>query len=314
MWMYPVGVRWIGQELILLKNQQEEPSRRKYHKPRPVSAGIRGNQKLNLFSSTLKDETNDQNKPSRKDVDNANSDCIGRLSPADNKISVTNTSDVDYLINEQRKTSIKDVLELESEKPKPAVRRQSSSELKHYDVDISSISERPPTRGGNSVGRPTSSSSNTPSTSKVGDVEIGDMDDLDEDVANLDLGPRLPVYKPIQNTVDAKPIDLNTAIALKTLIFGAGNLCFNDEWKYQCFNFCDIPKLKYGIVQKKGGPCGVTASVQACMLLELLFGENKVSKSRYSDPTREERTKCLAVALAKIFWRAGQQKCAVVVL
>ena len=26
---------------------------------------------------------------------------------------------------------------------------------------------------------------------------------------------------------------------------------FNDEWKYQSFSFCDMPKLKYGIVQKK---------------------------------------------------------------
>lgn len=39
--------------------------------------------------------------------------------------------------------------------------------------------------------------------------------------------------------------------ALKTLIFGTPMACFNDEWKFQSFSFCDMPKLKYGIVQKK---------------------------------------------------------------
>lgn len=43
--------------------------------------------------------------------------------------------------------------------------------------------------------------------------------------------------------------------ALKTLIFGTPMTCFNDEWKFQSFSFCDMPKLKYGIVQKKVISC-----------------------------------------------------------
>lgn len=39
--------------------------------------------------------------------------------------------------------------------------------------------------------------------------------------------------------------------SLKTLIFGTPMQNFNDEWKFQSFSFCDMPKLKYGIVQKK---------------------------------------------------------------
>ena len=41
--------------------------------------------------------------------------------------------------------------------------------------------------------------------------------------------------------------------SLKTLIFGTPMQSFSDEWRYQSFSFSDLPKLKYGIVQKKVG-------------------------------------------------------------
>lgn len=88
-------------------------------------------------------------------------------------------------------------------------------------------------------------------TSKVGDVEFGDVDDLDNDLADLQLGPAMPSSRPIQNLTDARPITLQTAINLKSVVFGTGNQNFNDEWRYQSFTFCDIPKLQYGLVQKK---------------------------------------------------------------
>jgi hypothetical protein len=49
---------------------------------------------------------------------------------------------------------------------------------------------------------------------------------------------------------------------------------FNQEWIMQNLAFNDIAKLKFGIVQKKGGPCGVLAAIQAYVLLELLFPNN----------------------------------------
>lgn len=54
-------------------------------------------------------------------------------------------------------------------------------------------------------------------------------------------------------------------------MFGNLSQVFTTEWSTQSFTFCDIAKLKFGLVQKKGGPCGVIASVQAYVLLELLF-------------------------------------------
>ena len=71
------------------------------------------------------------------------------------------------------------------------------------------------------------------------------------------------------------PIDFETAKSLRTLLFGNLVTTFSDDWKIQNFGFCDYAKLKYGIVQKKGGPCGVLASVQAHLLLELIFGQDE---------------------------------------
>lgn len=61
--------------------------------------------------------------------------------------------------------------------------------------------------------RPSSNHSVTSKTStKVGDLEFGDCDDLDSDLADLDLGPKLSVNRPVQNLIDARPITLQTAI------------------------------------------------------------------------------------------------------
>ncbi|ETE57672.1 hypothetical protein L345_16609, partial [Ophiophagus hannah] len=74
--------------------------------------------------------------------------------------------------------------------------------------------------------------------------------------------------------VTTKPIDFVLAKDLKTLLFGSSLGCFSEEWKIQSFTFNENPELKYGIVQKKGGPCGVLAAVQAHVLQHLIFGDS----------------------------------------
>ena len=54
-------------------------------------------------------------------------------------------------------------------------------------------------------------------------------------------------------------------------MFGNLSQVFTTEWSTQSFTFCEIAKLKFGLLQNKGGPCGVVASVQAYILLELLL-------------------------------------------
>ncbi|KYO47020.1 protein FAM188B [Alligator mississippiensis] len=115
--------------------------------------------------------------------------------------------------------------------------------------------------------------------------------------------------------VDSKAMDISLAKEIKNLLFGSSLCCFSEEWKIQSFTFNNIPQLKYGIVQKKGGPCGVLAAVQACVLQELIFGDSgRNSEARCLQPSEAHRTKCLTVAIADILWRAGENEKAVIAL
>lgn len=288
----PISAKKKGLSGPITSNLEDTGRNRKLNKPRPLTSGSR---KIILDSPELTSE------PRRSSVN-------------EDRLSGTTGS----VAGRERKPSIQDVLAVEDTKPsKPksaSGRRQASVEedFPEYSVDKSSIANRPPTRGSQ---RPSSNHSVASKLStKVGDLEFGDCDDLDLDLADLDLGPKLSVNRPVQNLIDARPITLQTAINLKTLIFGSATQCFNDEWRYQSLVFCDLPKLQYGIVQKKGGPCGVLAAIQACVLQELLFGDCKIPLKRFGDPTHEERSEALATALAKIFWRAGENKTAVVTI
>lgn len=288
----PISAKKKGLSGPITSNLEDTGRNRKLNKPRPLTSGSR---KIILDSPELTSE------PRRSSVN-------------EDRLSGTTGS----VVGRDRKPSIQDVLAVEDTKPsKPksaSGRRQASVEedFPEYSVDKSSIANRPPTRGSQ---RPSSNHSVASKLStKVGDLEFGDCDDLDSDLADLDMGPKLSVNRPVQNLIDARPITLQTAINLKTLIFGSATQCFNDEWRYQSLVFCDLPKLQYGIVQKKGGPCGVLAAIQACVLQELLFGDCKIPLKRFGDPTHEERSQALATALAKIFWRAGENKTAVVTI
>ncbi|XP_018886661.3 probable ubiquitin carboxyl-terminal hydrolase MINDY-4 isoform X5 [Gorilla gorilla gorilla] len=124
-----------------------------------------------------------------------------------------------------------------------------------------------------------------------------------------------PVPSVLKLQTASKPIDLSVAKEIKTLLFGSSFCCFNEEWKLQSFSFSNTASLKYGIVQNKGGPCGVLAAVQGCVLQKLLFeGDSKADCARGLQPSDAHRTRCLVLALADIVWRAGGRERAVVAL
>ncbi|CAH1238895.1 MINDY4B [Branchiostoma lanceolatum] len=157
----------------------------------------------------------------------------------------------------------------------------------------------------------TSSSSNT---KKFGDLEMGDVDDLEDDLGDLALSAPAPSIKPL---ADAQPITAETATELKTLLFGSASEQFNAEWRNQSLSFCETEGLRFGIVQNKGGPCGALAAIQACMLKRLLFGEarNKTANAhRLLSPDSRLRSESLALGLADLLWRAGRKKLAVVAM
>uniref|UniRef100_A0A8C5Z5D2 Ubiquitin carboxyl-terminal hydrolase MINDY n=1 Tax=Marmota marmota marmota TaxID=9994 RepID=A0A8C5Z5D2_MARMA len=145
----------------------------------------------------------------------------------------------------------------------------------------------------------------------LGALQLEDVDDtlIKEEVI---LSPAPSVLK-LQ--VASKPIDLSVAKEIKTLLFGSCFCCFNEEWKLQSFSFSDTASLKYGIVQNKGGPCGVLAAVQGCVLQKLLFeGESGARCAWQLQPSDTHRTRCLILAIADILWRAGGRQRAVVAL
>ncbi|XP_041041105.1 probable ubiquitin carboxyl-terminal hydrolase MINDY-4 isoform X2 [Carcharodon carcharias] len=151
----------------------------------------------------------------------------------------------------------------------------------------------------------------SPESQLIERLQIADIDDDDlEEVDEI-----LPVSSLRKHHIDSKPIDLPLAI-LKNLLFGSSFSCFAEEWKIQSFTFNDLPELRYGIVQKKGGPCGVLAAIQACVLQKLLFEDLASSSCEAPDlqPTNAQRSQCLALAIADILWRAGDRRRAVVAL
>ncbi|KAI7798025.1 putative protein FAM188B, partial [Triplophysa rosa] len=137
------------------------------------------------------------------------------------------------------------------------------------------------------------------------------LDDIENEGSLFDVSES-PVP---ELSLDRTPMDQRTATALKEILFGSPMACFTEEWKQQNLTFSGIPGLKYGIVQKKGGPCGILAAVQACVLQKLLFEESSNDASYERLQVSEiARTKCLSRALADILWRAGDMKRATVAI
>ncbi|XP_047231672.1 probable ubiquitin carboxyl-terminal hydrolase MINDY-4 isoform X2 [Girardinichthys multiradiatus] len=144
----------------------------------------------------------------------------------------------------------------------------------------------------------------------VSEMELDDIDD----------GDGLPEVS-LQRVVSkfnfaGCPMDRHTVMELKTVLLGSSLSCFSTEWKNQGFTFSDACDLRYGIVQRKGGPCGILASIQAFFLKKLLF-ENTDSKDTILQrlrPSSSTRRQCLVSALADVLWRAGEEKQATVAL
>ncbi|XP_012496172.1 PREDICTED: protein FAM188B [Propithecus coquereli] len=148
------------------------------------------------------------------------------------------------------------------------------------------------------------------------DGELGalQLEDVEDEMIREEV-ILCPVPSILKLQIESKPIDLLVAKEIKTLLFGSSFCCFNEEWKLQSFSFSNTASLKYGIVQKKGGPCGVLAAVQGCVLQKLLFeGDSRANCARGMQPSDAHRTRCLTLAIADIVWRAGGQERAVVTL
>ncbi|XP_043833027.1 probable ubiquitin carboxyl-terminal hydrolase MINDY-4 isoform X2 [Dromiciops gliroides] len=149
------------------------------------------------------------------------------------------------------------------------------------------------------------------------EADVLTLEDVeDEELLNEGLvQPSSLVMPLLKLQVTSKPMSLSAAKEIKAILFGSTLWGFNEEWKSQNFIFSEVTQLRYGLVQNKGGPCGVLAAVQGCVLKNLLFGGERRSTSiRELQPSDASRTHSLILAMADILWRAGGEEKAVVAL
>ncbi|XP_037788520.1 probable ubiquitin carboxyl-terminal hydrolase MINDY-4 [Penaeus monodon] len=145
-----------------------------------------------------------------------------------------------------------------------------------------------------------------------GELTLKDIDDLDNKVAGLVIGPRT-----VNTEAAGTPITLEEASHLRNLLTGSPANTMPAEWMQQNFKQNANPNLSYGLVQNKGGPCGVLACVQAYMMKCLIFGTpvspstSPVSPLR---PSQREWSWALASAITEILWKAGEEKKAILAL
>ncbi|XP_066266393.1 probable ubiquitin carboxyl-terminal hydrolase MINDY-4 [Branchiostoma lanceolatum] len=124
----------------------------------------------------------------------------------------------------------------------------------------------------------------------------------------------------------AMPITLETALALRKLLFGTGNYAFNIEWKRTRFTFRDVKSnFPYGLFMEKHGSRGMTMCVQAYILKHLLYRDGCLLEEKGNSNNllverfnmgffEDQREDALLHALADILWKAGERKYAAVTI
>ncbi|KAI8815301.1 hypothetical protein BJ742DRAFT_765682 [Cladochytrium replicatum] len=126
-------------------------------------------------------------------------------------------------------------------------------------------------------------------TPKIEDIEVLDHFSDEEEEETLSRGINLIRSMrdetnssiPPALTTRGKPIELDVQYALRSLVLpetpgskGSNrSMGFPDEWKGKGFVFRQsADDLAYGLVQSKGGPCGLLAVVQAYVIKHLILG------------------------------------------
>lgn len=145
-----------------------------------------------------------------------------------------------------------------------------------------------------------------------GEMMLKDIDDIDNKVAGLVLGP-----ENICKESSGRPITLDEASHLRSILTGSPAQPLPTEWLSQNFKQNSNPNLSYGLIQKKGGPCGVLACVQAYIMKCLIFGTSVAPNTSPISPLRPSQREwlwALGVAITEILWKAGQEQRAVLAM
>lgn len=80
------------------------------------------------------------------------------------------------------------------------------------------------------------SQTSSSSSVKVGDLEMGEIDGLDEEIANLNVGPRVMSAKINKSQHNSKPIDVKTAVVSIVSILMLGFSVRKTYCQQYCFH------------------------------------------------------------------------------
>lgn len=155
---------------------------------------------------------------------------------------------------------------------------------------------------------------NTPSTRKeTGQVTI--LDDFDpeeehllEEDTSFGFGEILSLSS-FRTSTGSRSITLDEALSLRQIVFGKPRAqsrlpSFPEDWKHKGF-YCS-KHIGYGLVQTKGGPCGLLAVAQAHLIKRLVFsGDFECIKKGKLRPSNEQTVFALIDSLAEMIWRAA---------
>ncbi|XP_046919255.2 putative ubiquitin carboxyl-terminal hydrolase MINDY-4 isoform X1 [Dermatophagoides farinae] len=152
---------------------------------------------------------------------------------------------------------------------------------------------------------------------EITDIHNEDKNDDDDDAEVLDDIQCRSINQ--NNFIDCMefetiPIDHDTAVVnLKRILFGNAALSIGQEWLHQYFEFDAInSQLWYGLVQHKGGPCGVLASIQAFLCAEF-FHWNRVENIQNVKDLHRYRNECLSKAIGNILWQIKRKDQSVII-
>ena len=163
------------------------------------------------------------------------------------------------------------------------------------------LSSLPDTSVPEGTQRPLSSDSSHPK-----EMEVKEIEDFEDGFGCIDR----PASRLISQLRKGEPISLEKGRELKKLMFAQTGLTFTVGWIGQAFSFNSNPDLRYGLVQSKGGPCGVLAVVQGYLMKVLMYGSQQFNISRVASPLspeEEERNEGLAVALSEILVKCADR-------
>ncbi|XP_067850706.1 inactive ubiquitin carboxyl-terminal hydrolase MINDY-4B [Heptranchias perlo] len=121
----------------------------------------------------------------------------------------------------------------------------------------------------------------------------------------------IPKALVVSSSLGGMPITLETAVALRKILFGTTFQVFNYEWKKSHFKFRDpYSDLSYALEAERGGTRTIQMVVQAHVLKYLLFTKNSEVESQnfkcLLEVSQKEQEKALAAALSDILWTAGE--------